>query len=103
MGQVFNQAVEVRAQLRQAGAWALQGAELLGHDEVRVARQRLQEQAPLPAREGVVVAAGADPGRGHEVVDRRHVVTPFPEGVHRSVEDFLGIALAWSGHDRSPR
>jgi NAD(P)-dependent dehydrogenase (short-subunit alcohol dehydrogenase family) len=48
---------------------------LLRHDQLRIPIERLQEQAALAVREGVIHAAGIHASHAEETIDRRLAIT----------------------------
>ena len=52
----------------------------------------------LPAREGVVEAAGLHPSRPHEIIDRRLPIAVLPERLHRALKHLVRVKLARARH-----
>src|SRR5262249_24363790 len=100
--QVLDQPVEVGANLCHRGTRMLERAQLLGHDERRVTVERAEKQLALPSAESVIEASRLHTRRGDEIIDRRVVVAPAPELVHRTLQHLIGIELSRARHDGEP-
>src|SRR6266566_9441089 len=97
--QVLDEAVEVAASLGDRGARFVEVAQLLRHDQLRVAVERADEQGTLATRESPVQTARLDPGGPHQVVDGRGAVATLPELTHDAVENLLGLELSATRHE----